>query len=77
MSIEATAKAIFITNTFAQAHPEEHIKLWGQFEKEVPVNKRSGAYGIDNMAYVSWLKNQANPTVIEFLSASITQRNSF
>lgn len=41
--MEASAKAIFITNTFAQAHPEEHIKLWRQFEKEVPVSKRSGA----------------------------------
>ncbi len=34
MSMEYISKAIFITNTFAQAHPQEHINLWIQFEKE-------------------------------------------
>lgn len=66
MKQDPIAKAIFITNTFAQAHPKEHIALWTQFEKEVPVNKRTGAYGADNLAYVKWLKEQNNPTVMEF-----------
>ncbi|MED3625647.1 hypothetical protein P4478_00180 [Bacillus subtilis] len=71
MLMEASAKAIFVTNTFAQAHPEEHIKLWKQFENEVPVSKRSGAYGVENMAYVRWLKKLDNPIVREFLRESI------
>ncbi|KAF2421774.1 MULTISPECIES: hypothetical protein [Bacillus subtilis group] len=71
MSMEASAKAIFVTNTFAQAHPEEHIKLWKQFENEVPASKRSGAYGVENMAYVRWLKKLDNPIVREFLRESI------
>lgn len=74
MSTEITAQAIFITNTFASAHPQEHVELWTQFEKEVPYSKRSGAYGIDNAAYVRWLKQQGNPVVIEFLNNNIVQR---
>ncbi|MBU5261992.1 hypothetical protein [Bacillus atrophaeus] len=74
MSMEASAKAIFVTNTFAQAHPEEHIKLWRQFEKEVPASNRSGAYGIENMAYVRWLRKLDNPVVSEFLKESILQQ---
>ncbi|GIN55075.1 MULTISPECIES: hypothetical protein [Bacillus subtilis group] len=74
MSMEASAKAIFITNTFAQAHPEEHIKLWRQFEKEVPVSKRSGAYGVENMAYVRWLRDLNNQVVREFLKESIVHQ---
>lgn len=74
MTMELSSKAIFITNTFAQAHPQEHVKLWAQFEKEVPFSKRSGAYGMDNVAYVRWLRQQQDPVVIDFLSSSILQR---
>lgn len=73
--MEASAKAIFITNTFAQAHPEEHLKLWKRFEQEVPFSKRSGAYGVENMAYVRWLRKQNNPTVNEFLKDSIVHQS--
>lgn len=73
-TIDFTSKAIFITNTFAQAHPEEHIKLWGQFEKEVPYGKRSGAYGLDNVAYVKWLGQQRNQVAMDFLANNIIQR---
>jgi hypothetical protein len=73
--IEQIAQSIFITNTFAQAHPEEHVQLWNQFEKEIPHNKRSGAYGADNVAYVRWLKGQNNSVVTEFLNGSIIQRS--
>lgn len=75
MSMEVTAKSIFITNTFAQAHPQEHVRLWSQFEKEVPLNKRTGMYGADNLAYVNWLKQQKNPVVIQFLQDNIIQRS--
>jgi hypothetical protein len=74
MSMEYISKAIFITNTFAQAHPQEHINLWIQFEKEVPYSKRSGAFGTDNLAYVKWLKIQKNPTVNkQFLTQNIME----
>jgi hypothetical protein len=73
MTMQTTAKAIFITNTFAQAHPEEHTKLWQQFEKEVPFSKRSGAYGMDNVAYIRWLRTQNNPVAKEFMAGSIVQ----
>lgn len=75
MSTEVTSKAIFITNTFAQAHPEDHVRLWHQFEKEVPFSKRSGAYGMDNVAYVRWLRQQQNPIATEFLANNIVQRS--
>jgi hypothetical protein len=75
MTMESTAKAIFITNTFAGAYPEEHTKLWKQFEKEVPFNKRSGAYGADNMAYMKWIRTQNNPTMNAFLKEDITQKS--
>lgn len=74
MSMEATSQAIFITNTFASAHPREHVELWTRFEKEVPFGKRSGAYGMDNVAYVRWLREQGNPVVSEFLNNNIVQR---
>lgn len=75
MSMEAVAKAIFVTNTFAAAHPNEHVKLWSQFEKEVPASKRTGVYGADNMAYVRWLRTQSNPVVTQFLQEDIMQRS--
>lgn len=75
MSMEVTAQAIFITNTFAQAHPEEHTQLWAQFEKQVPFSKRTGMYGADNYAYVKWLKSQKNPVVVQFLQENIVQRS--
>ncbi|MCD7911081.1 hypothetical protein KC480_06015 [Bacillus velezensis] len=71
MLMEVSAKAIFVTNTFAQAHPEEHVKLWERFEQEVPASKRSGAYGIENIAYVKWLRELDNPVVRKFLKESI------
>jgi hypothetical protein len=75
MSMEITSQAIFITNTFAAAHPEEHVRLWTQFEKEVPFSKRSGAYGMDNVAYIRWLRQQSNPIVSQFLANNIVQRS--
>lgn len=75
MSIDVTGKAIFITNTFAQAHPQEHIKLWAQFEKEVPFKERSGMYGADNQAYVKWLKQQNNPLIQSFLKDNLVSRS--
>lgn len=74
MSLDAVSRSIFITNTFAKAHPEEHIKLWEQFEKEVPFNKRSGAYGADNLAYIKWIRTQDNPVVKQFLSNDIVYK---
>lgn len=71
--MEATAKAIFITNTFAGAYPKTHVELWAQFEKEVPVGQRSGAYGADNLAYVRWLKKQTHPLIRHFLQNDIQQ----
>lgn len=76
MSFDAVAKSIFITNTFAGAHPEEHVRLWKQFEQEVPFSKRSGAYGADNIAYVRWLKQQNNPVIKTFLNNDIIQRST-
>lgn len=75
MSMDAVQKAIFITNTFAMAHPQEHVQLWSQFENEVPVKERSGAYGLDNMAYTRWLKRQNNPVVSQFLAENIQSRS--
>lgn len=72
MSLENISKSIFITNTFAQAHPEEHIKLWAKFEEEVPYSQRSGAYGADNLSYIKWLKQQQNPIIKQFLATHIT-----
>lgn len=66
MSVDHIGRAIFITNTFANAYPEEHIQLWNQFEREVPVNQRSGIYGADNLAYVRWLRKKQIPLVQEF-----------
>ena len=71
---DVVAKAIFITNTFAAAHPEEHIRLWKQFEQEVPYSQRSGVYGADNLAYIRWLKKQKNPVVLKFLNEDIIHR---
>jgi hypothetical protein len=73
--METVAKAIFVTNTFANAHPNEHVALWEQFEKEVPINERSGAYGVDNMAYIRWLRQQNNPIVNQFLKDNIIQKS--
>lgn len=68
-------QAIFITNTFASAHPKEHVELWRQFEKEVPFSKRSGAYGIDNLAYVRWLRAQRHPLVKQFIDENVIMRS--
>jgi hypothetical protein len=64
-------RAIFITNTFADAYPEAHIRLWEQFEKEVPASKRSGHYGADNVAYVNWLKKKNPPEFQQFIQNHI------
>ncbi len=74
--MDGLSKAIFITNTFAAAHPQEHITFWKQFEKEVPVKERSGAYGADNMAYIRWLRKQNNPLVNQFLKESIVNQSN-
>ncbi len=74
--MDGLSKSIFITNTFAAAHPQEHISLWNQFEKEVPAKERSGAYGADNMAYMRWLREQNNPTVNQFLKESIVNQSN-
>lgn len=75
MSLDSISKAIFVTNTFAQAHPKEHVSLWMQFEREVPFSKRSGAYGADNLAYMRWLRTQQNPIVSNFLAQDIVARS--
>jgi hypothetical protein len=75
MSFDAISKSIFVTNTFAQAHPREHVVLWKQFEQEIPVKERSGVYGADNMAYIKWLRTQNNPIVNNFLKDNIVQKS--
>lgn len=65
-------RAIFITNIFADYHPEKHVELWTQFEKEVPASKRSGVYGADNLAYVKWLKEKKNPIFMEFIKEHVS-----
>jgi hypothetical protein len=60
-------RAIFITNTFAMAHPDLHTQLWGEFLAEVPASKRSGYFGADNIAYVQWLKKKQHPVFLEFI----------
>ena len=64
-------KAIFLTNIFASNHPQEHIQLWAQFEKEVPASKRTGVYGMENKAYISWLKETKNPVFLTFLQENM------
>jgi hypothetical protein len=75
MTMELSSKAIFITNTFAEAHPEEHLELWMQFIKEVPYKKRNEFFGSDNIHYVNWLKKQNNPIVMQFLNDNIVERS--
>jgi len=75
MSLDTIASSIFITNTFAAAYPEEHLRLWKQFEQEVPFSQRSGTYGADNVAYIRWLKKQKNPVVLKFLSEDIIKKS--
>ena len=67
-------QAIFMTNTFAEAHPKEHVQLWERFESEVPVNKRSGYYGADNVAYISYLRKKQDPTFLTFFNQSVESR---
>lgn len=65
-------KAIFITNVFAEHNPESHVLLWRRFENEVPVNKRSGVYGSDNLAYINWLKKEKDPVFLSFIDENIS-----
>lgn len=69
MTIDHLHRSIFITNTFANAYPQLHVELWKQFEQQVPVHERTGAYGADNLAYVRWLRKINHPTVNEFLKS--------
>jgi len=69
-------RSIFATNAFASEYPEEHVKLWQQFEKEVPVSKRSGAYGADNAAYIKWLREKKVPTFMNFINSGLVSRTS-
>jgi hypothetical protein len=71
MSTMTIDRAIFITNVFADANPEAHIKLWKQFEQEVPASKRSGHYGADNVAYINWLKKKNPPEFQQFIQQHI------
>jgi len=68
MSID---RAIFLTNVFAQSHPDEHLQLWQQFEQEVPLKERTGAFGSDNLAYIGWLKKKQEPVFIGFVRNNI------
>lgn len=70
------SKSIFITNIFAQSHPEEHVKLWNRFVKEVPPLKRNGYYGAENDAYVRWLKEQNDPVFDAFVQEQIIGRGN-
>lgn len=75
MSVDAFGRSIFITNTFANAHPEIHVELWNRFIQDVPKKERSGVYGADNLAYVKWLNTQNNPLVQEFLQTYTIQES--
>jgi hypothetical protein len=65
-------RAIFITNTFADAHPAQHKALWAKFEQEVPAAQRSGFYGSENLAYIKWLKKQNHPVFQRFANEHIS-----
>lgn len=69
-----TNQAIFMTNTFAQANPEAHIRLWGMFENEVPLSKRSGVFGIENVAYINFLRARKEPVFMKFFQDSVESR---
>jgi hypothetical protein len=64
-------RSIFITNTFAQLHPREHIFLWDMFQKQVPAAKRRGYYGAENVAYINWLKNRKDKVFVDFIHEEI------
>ncbi len=64
-------QAIFITNIFAESYPELHLKLWGNFQKEVPKSKRTGVFGADNLAYIKWLKKDENPVFLNFVKKDV------
>ncbi|CDQ41941.1 hypothetical protein [Virgibacillus salexigens] len=68
-------KAIFITNVFADFHPKLHTELWQQFEHEVSKKERSGIYGVENMAYISWLKKKENPEFLSFMHKQINVKS--
>lgn len=67
-------QAIFMTNTFAESNPQEHVKLWGEFEKEVPYAKRSGYFGADNVAYINYLRKIKAPAFITFFNQDVEGR---
>ncbi|WP_067923760.1 hypothetical protein [Alicyclobacillus shizuokensis] len=67
-------RAIFATNAFADAYPDEHRKLWAQFEQEVPARERKGAYGRENVAYVRWLIQTQNPLFRRFIQEHVDAR---
>lgn len=67
-------QAIFMTNTFAEANPERHVELWEEFEQEVPVSKRSGYFGADNVAYIAFLRKKQDPTYLAFFNDSVESR---
>lgn len=69
-----TNQAIFMTNTFAQANPQEHLRLWRIFESEVPVSKRSGVFGLENVAYINFLRARKEPAFMEFFRQDVESR---
>jgi hypothetical protein len=71
----AIQQAIFITNAFADAYPDEHRRLWGEFEREVPHRERSGVYGKENVAYIKWLSQKKPPLFVQFIKTHIESRS--
>lgn len=67
-------RAMFITNIFATAYPELHTSLWNEFEKEVPTKQRSGYFGADNLAYITWLKKKNHPVFTKFVNEAVDIR---
>ena len=69
-------KSIFATNIFAEHHPDLHLKLWKEFEAEVPESQRTGYYGSDNVAYVKYLKQKKDPTFLSFIQEAVESRTT-
>jgi len=68
-------RAIFVTNAFADACPQEHHRLWNIFEQEVSYEKRSGYYGADNLAYINWLNMNRPVAYMNFINGHIESRS--
>jgi len=66
------SKAIFLTNTFAEMHPDKHTELWNKFiESNVDIKKNS-PYGVDNLKYIEFMKKLQDPVFMNFARENIT-----